>query len=178
MSIYHQILGIPGTASVDEIKTAYKTLCKKYHPDLTNDQQTAKMALINEACSILTGKKNHLRVELHQPDMGTDSEIIRHKNPAYVFYKQGLDFFNKSDFNFALAGIYGGMRIRKFRKAKDIEKLDHLILKSLYYFNLVCIQYPESPWYSDSIDKIKILNRRKASIKLWLNSDGDKEFLT
>ena len=30
----YQVLGVPQTASDDEVKKAYRSLCKKYHPDL------------------------------------------------------------------------------------------------------------------------------------------------
>ena len=34
---YYEILGIIRTASKDEIKSAYRTLAKKFHPDLNKD---------------------------------------------------------------------------------------------------------------------------------------------
>lgn len=48
-----QVLGVPSTASEDEIKAAYRKLAKKYHPDLNPGSTTAetKMKEVNEAYS-------------------------------------------------------------------------------------------------------------------------------
>lgn len=36
MTTYYEVLGIKSTASLDEIKSAYKRLVVKYHPDTNN----------------------------------------------------------------------------------------------------------------------------------------------
>ena len=38
---YYQILGVEKNASQDEIKSAYRKLAKKYHPDLNKDNPDA-----------------------------------------------------------------------------------------------------------------------------------------
>ena len=55
MKNYYEILEVDKNASEEVIEKAYKTLAKKYHPDLQNNNKTQnKMQQINEAYEILS----------------------------------------------------------------------------------------------------------------------------
>ena len=53
---YYDVLGVSKTASEDEIKKAYRSLAKKYHPDLNPNDKTAeeKFKEVNEAYEVLS----------------------------------------------------------------------------------------------------------------------------
>ena len=67
---YYQILGVNKKASEKEIKTAYRKLARKYHPDVNPGDKTAeqKFKEINEAHAVLTDADKRRKYDTLGPD--------------------------------------------------------------------------------------------------------------
>src|SRR6187549_1219359 len=53
---YYETLGVPKTATEDEIRSAFRKLARKFHPDVAKDKKAAeaKFKEINEANEVLS----------------------------------------------------------------------------------------------------------------------------
>lgn len=62
---YYEVLGISRNASEDEIKKAYRSMAKKYHPDLNPGDKTAeeKFKEVNEAYEVLSDATKKARYD-------------------------------------------------------------------------------------------------------------------
>lgn len=61
---FYEVLGISKSASQDEIKKAYRTLAKKYHPDLNKDADAPKkFEEVQEAYDVLSDEKKRAQYD-------------------------------------------------------------------------------------------------------------------
>jgi molecular chaperone DnaJ len=62
---YYEVLGISKTASEDEIKKAYRSLAKKYHPDMNPGDKEAEVKFkeVNEAYAVLSDSEKRSKYD-------------------------------------------------------------------------------------------------------------------
>src|SRR5882762_5793857 len=67
---YYETLGVPKTATEDEIRSAFRKLARKYHPDVAKDKKVAeeKFKEINEAYEVLGDSQKRKRYD----ELGAD----------------------------------------------------------------------------------------------------------
>src|SRR3989344_9514506 len=100
---YYDILGVKKGASKEEIKKAYKTLAKKYHPDLNKEAGAAeKFKELNEAAAVLADDEKRKQYDEH----GTTAEQFGQGFQGYDF----SDFMSGSNFDFdsIFESFFGG----------------------------------------------------------------------
>src|SRR3954466_4445270 len=62
---YYETLGVPKTASQDEIRKAFRKLARKYHPDVAKDKKAAeaKFKELNEANEVLSDPEKRAKYD-------------------------------------------------------------------------------------------------------------------
>jgi DnaJ-class molecular chaperone len=122
------ILGIPKTATEAEIKSAYRKLARKYHPDVNKDSREAadRFREISAAYEILQDKEKRKKYD--------DGEIDGNGRPAGFGAGgasgagfRGPDGFDAAEFDFSdifggdiFEAFGGGGRGRRPRKGQDV----------------------------------------------------------
>ncbi|MDR2400021.1 MAG: DnaJ domain-containing protein [Deferribacteraceae bacterium] len=140
---YYEVLGVPKTATQEEIKKAYRALARKYHPDVNKNDKSAetKFKEISEAYATLS-----------DADKKSQYDAVGHE--AFTRSGQGYDFNNMNfedlkNFNFGgfsmedILGDFlgGGRRRRRVSNGEDIQyslpiTFADVIHGNVYEFNL------------------------------------------
>lgn len=140
---YYKILGVPKTASDKEIKTAYRKLARKYHPDLNPDNKEAekKFKEINEANEVLSDPVNRKKYDKYGKDWkhGEEQEKAqRQYQQQYSQRQSSQQDFSGQDYSDFFESMFGGSRSSsssgrssKF-KGQDYNAELHLDLKDVY----------------------------------------------
>jgi len=110
---YYEVLGIPKNADDATIKSAYRKLAKKYHPDVSQeDNAEAKFKEVQEAYEVLSdgSKRQQYDTFGHQA------------NDGQGFTSSGFDF----DINDIFSSFFGGGASRtsqsRARKGQDLQR--------------------------------------------------------
>src|SRR3977135_150908 len=74
---YYEVLGLPRTASEEEIRKAFRKLARKYHPDVNPGDKSAeeKFKEINEAYEVLSDTDKRKRYDQLGPNWKAGAEF-------------------------------------------------------------------------------------------------------
>src|SRR3989442_12290333 len=121
---YYETLGVSKTATEDEIRSAFRKLARKYHPDVAKDKKAAeeKFKQINEAYEVLSDpekrkKYDQLGADWNQPG-GFQPPPQWGGQPGGGFYQWGGDGggvqfeFDGTGFSDFFEAFFGGGRGR------------------------------------------------------------------
>ncbi len=115
---YYKLLGVDRTASEAEIKSAYRKLARKYHPDVNpnNKEAESKFKELNEAYQVISDPEKRKKYD----ELGADWERGASQDDIFRRYAQqqggraggftGGDFsdFFERFFGFGAGGVRGG----------------------------------------------------------------------
>jgi curved DNA-binding protein len=115
---YYAVLGIPKTASDDDIKKAYRKLARKHHPDLNPNDEAAnkKFQQINEANEVLSDPEKRKKYDQYGKDWQHAEEFEQarrqqqQQRQSYAQGSSGDDFsdgFGGADFSDFLSSMFG-----------------------------------------------------------------------
>src|ERR1700740_2513892 len=120
---YYETLGVAKNATEDEIRSAFRKLARKYHPDVAKDKKAAeeKFKQINEAYEVLSdpekrAKYDQLGENWNQPGGGFQSYPQWGAQPGGGFQRHagpdgGVQFeFNGTGFSDFFEAFFGGGR--------------------------------------------------------------------
>src|SRR5438094_560566 len=120
---YYETLGVSKSATTDEIRSAFRKLARKYHPDVAKDKKAAeeKFKEINEAYEVLSDpekrqKYDQLGQNWNQPGGFQPPPQWGGAQPGGGFYRYGredggVEFeFNGTGFSDFFEAFFGGGR--------------------------------------------------------------------
>lgn len=141
---YYKVLGVKKSASAKDIKSAYRKLARKYHPDLNPDNKEAetKFKEINEANEVLSDPENRKKYDKYGKDWKHSEAFEKaqqqqsHGRPGQQGFSGGG--FSEHDFSDFFESMFGGARASSGRggsvkfKGPDFNAELHLDLKDVY----------------------------------------------
>lgn len=132
---YYDILEVNKNASKEIIEKAYKTLVKKYHPDLQNEnlklEYEEKIKLINEAYEILSDDEKRKNYDLN---LESDSISLEDYNKLYdenINLKKEINYLKNNIINKKNINLNNNFENKRenYEENKNNENIDNDIIE-------------------------------------------------
>lgn len=86
---YYELLNIDKKASEEEIKKAYRSMAKKYHPDINKSPEASKIIVsLNEAKDTLLDPIKRRDYDILLDEMASSKQYSKNKNETYSAKKE------------------------------------------------------------------------------------------
>lgn len=141
---YYKILGVGNNATESEIKSAYRKLARKFHPDLNPDDKDAKKKFqeINEANEVLTDADKRKKYDKYGKDWqhAEQFEKASQSNNSRQQQQRNYDFGQSGEYDFSdfFSSMFGGQQTGNKQsrqhsyKGQDYNAEIHLSLLDAY----------------------------------------------
>ncbi|MFT5858137.1 MAG: curved DNA-binding protein [Flavobacteriaceae bacterium] len=137
---YYKILGVSKTATEKQLKTAFRKLARKYHPDLNPDNKDAEVKFkeINEANEVLSDPENRKKYDKYGKDWKHGEEHEKAQRQQRSQRQSGQQGFSNDEYSDFFESMFGGGRASQGRaqspkfKGQDFNVELHLKLKDVY----------------------------------------------
>ena len=119
---YYKILGISKTATDKEIKTAYRKLARKYHPDLNPENKEAELKFkeINEANEVLSDPANRKKYDKYGKDWKHGEEYEKARQQQQQSHQQsGRQNFSDDEYSDFFESMFGGGGRSSYNKGRS-----------------------------------------------------------
>ncbi|MFJ9840305.1 DnaJ C-terminal domain-containing protein [Kitasatospora sp. NPDC101155] len=108
---YYEVLGVPRAADAAEIQQAFRTLARRYHPDVNRDPAAEeRFKQINEAYSVLSDPDTRSRYDRFGPDFRQIPEDYDERVAAAQGFGGGAGAYRGSPFGGARGADRAGAR--------------------------------------------------------------------
>ncbi len=105
---YYRLLGIPPDADQQRLKSAYRSLAKRFHPDVNQGSEAAAdlFRQINDAYRVLSDPKLRAAYDAEQPQQAAQNQPAQPANQTSAEVSAGEQKFNRF-VNSLLDAIFG-----------------------------------------------------------------------
>jgi len=183
---YYEVLGVPRTATEKEIKTAYRRLARKYHPDLNPGDKSAegRFKELQAAYDVLSDAEKRKKYDQFGPNWEHLSQVGATgfgANGPKVEYNYGTgaefsdilnDLFGGIGANAPGRGGRAGFRPRP-RAGEDIEQPIDVSLEEAYFGTTRVLQIPNGDGTSRRLE-VKIPAGVQSGARIRLAGEGHR----